>query len=348
MRKVGLISVVFLIFGLILTSSCSLINNSSPNQETQIALVIVATENSIKLQTQSAALTKQASDALAVPPTSIPVPTDPPSATDTPFPTRTTAPTRTLLPTKAAVPTDPPPPTPDLDAEFQAWLPSAQILLFEDIAPYIGYFGVKRIVKEALDGMDLNYKDTKELVGRYKTELLAESWDLIIQSGESRSGATGEFFDYLDDQLDSGASVIVEMWQLDSLHNGRVSQLLSRCGLVYQSNWISALTDDRTLHWVTEHPILHEPNDSISLTRYKNFWYGDVGDFMELDSGNGDSFILAGRDRNNDSGDGTLAVCNNGQFILQTYSSHDYIEAEAIKVWQNLIYAALKQRFLSK
>jgi hypothetical protein len=256
------------------------------------------------------------------------------------------APSRTPRPTNTVIPTEVPTATPDLEAEFEAWLPNARILLFEDIAPYIGYFGVKRNVKEALDGLNLNYKDTREFVGRYKTELLAEDWDLIIQSGESRSGATGEFFDYLDEELDSGTSVIVEMWQLDSLHNGRVSQLLSRCGLAYQDDWVSAISDDRTLYWVSESPILHEPNEDISLTRYKNFWYDDVGDFVELEPGS-NSIILAGRDKGNSSADGTLMVCNDGQFILQTYSSHDYIEGEVIKVWQNLIYAALKHRFLN-
>ena len=341
MKRISFILFAILLLGGLLSSSCSMLNGSSPNEETQIALVIMATENAIKLQTQSAALTQQAEQPKA---------TDPPEATattaptETPFPTRTPAPTRTPMPTNTDMPVQLPTATPDMDAEFQAWLSSAKILLFEDMAPY----GVKRIVKEALDGLDLNYTDTRELIGRYKSELLAESWDLVIQAGESRSGATGEFFDYLDDQLDNGTSVIVEMWQLDNLHAGKVSQLLGRCGISYQENWRSALTDDRTLYWVTEHAMLHEPNDGISLTRFKNFWYGDVGDFMEIDSGSSESFILAGRDKNSDRSNGTLAICNNGQFILQTHSSHDYIENEVIKVWQNLIYGALKQRFMTK
>jgi hypothetical protein len=88
-------TVILLIFVLVISSfainACSLLERrDSPGaQETQLALVIAATANVIRLETQSALLTDQAQEPAAPAATDTPEATEPPPATATPWPTRT-------------------------------------------------------------------------------------------------------------------------------------------------------------------------------------------------------------------------------------------------------------------
>jgi hypothetical protein len=99
-----------------------------------------------------------------------------------------------------------------MDQDFDTWMRSASILLYEDMA---GDFSVYRFIQLALDGMGLQYTDVRDALGHYKTQLLSggpdgQGWDLIISGKESRDAVQGEFYVYLNDALNAGSSVIIE------------------------------------------------------------------------------------------------------------------------------------------
>jgi hypothetical protein len=295
---------------------------------TQVALSVQATV----LAQQAAELTAVANQA-QTDPTSLPTaePTPTPQPTDPPPPPPTDEP----LPTEI-----PPTPAPD----FEEWMESAEILLFEDVA---GDY-MERYIRQALDSMGLPYVDVKDAVGTFKAQLLSGTdWDLIITGVEARSGVKGEFFDYLNDSINNGSSVILELWNLDDIAGGKISSLLTRCGIKFQSDWWDPPSESRSIWWlVPDHPIFHEPNEGMSLAHYSIYWTGDAGDFIKTTSG-GDATLLAGNLAWEKSSHGTLATCIDGQLIIQTHSTHDYHKEDIIPLWQNYIYNALKTRFES-
>ncbi len=308
-------------------------------QSKQIAQKIVEDTNAtqIALGVQGTVIAQQAAELTAVAqegqsqPTDLqtPAPTLPPPPTNTPPP----PPTETDLPTDI-----PPTPTPD----FEAWMDSANILLFEDVTAIY----LERYIRQALDTMGLPYVDVKDGVGDFKAQLLSGTdWDLIITGVEARSGVRGEFFDYLNDAINNGSSVILEIWTLDDIAGGKISPLLTRCGVKFQADWWDPPSESRSIWWlVPDHPIFHEPNDGMSLAHYSIQWVDDVGDFIKTVPA-GDATLLAGNLAWEKSSHGTLATCIDGRFIIQTHSSHDYHKEDVIPLWQNYIYYALKNRF---
>lgn len=288
---------------------------------TQIALSVQATLVAQQIRQLTAAVENVVTD-LPEPQTATPT-SLPPTATDT------------LEPTEV-----PSTPTPD----FKDRIKSAEILLFEDVA---GAY-LERYVKQALDSLGLKYVDVKDAIGDFKAQLLSGTdWDLIITAVEARSGVRGEFFDYLNDALNNGSSVILEIWTLDEIAGGKISPLLARCGVRFQADWWDPPSDSRSIWWLEpEHPIFHEPNEGMSLAHYSIQWFGDAGDFIRLAPG-GDATLLAGNLAWEKSSHGTLASCIDGRFILQTHSTHDYHKEDVIPLWQNYIYYALKNRFSS-
>ena len=312
-------------------------------QGTQIAQKVAEEENAtqIALSVQGTLIAQQAAELTAVAETKSSAETQPVQVTPaTLSPTYT--PTPEPVETLELIPVLPTPtPTPD----FDAWLSSARILLFEDVA---GAY-LERYIKTSLDIMGLTYIDVKDAVGDFKAQLLSGTdWDLIITGVEARSGVRGEFFDYLNDALNQGSSVILEIWNLDEIAGGRISSLLIRCGVEFQADWFDPPNESRSIWWLNpEHPIFHEPNEGMSLAHYNLEWFGDAGDFIRLASG-GDAALLAGNLAWEKSSHGTLATCIDGRFIIQTHSSHDYHKEDVIPLWQNYIYFALKNRFESK
>ncbi len=256
-------------------------------------------------------------------------------------------PSITPNPTETPLPTDEPQPTetsesvmPNLDDEIQ----NAKILLFEDITKIY----LRRYVKEALDGMGLsnNYTDVKDAVGNFKTELLSGTqWDLVIAAVEARSGVQGEFFTYLNDQLNDGTGVIIEHWNLDDLSRGQASTILTRCGVKISRDWWDPPNTARSI-WLLQgqNPIFHQPNEGISLSNYSIYWYGDAGDLMRKLSGS-DAILLAGTYAKEKNDYGTLVSCVDGRLIIQTFSSHDYHSDDMVRLWQNYIYNTLKAHF---
>ncbi len=283
-------------------------------------------------QASAPPVTEAVVEPATIPPTSTTAPTDTPLPSPTPIP-----PTETPLPstsTATAIPPTETQPAPTVD--IKAAIQSANIILFEDMAysPYI---------KEALDQGGYTYTNVADRLGTFQKELLSDTkWDLIIAAAEGRGGVAGEFFDYIAKQLDNGASVIMEIWILDYVAEGRIQPILEKCGIEFQGNW--ANPSNRGVYWVDDTlPIANEPN-KVSLTRFTNYWDGDVGDLVSL-APNSSAQILASADEPNSSHNGLLTVCYDGRLLLQTFSTHDHPEATMVQAWQNYVYYMLSNRF---
>jgi hypothetical protein len=310
-------------------------DDQTESEEDSAQLTQVAHETQVAKDVQ-ATLDAQKSTELAIP-TDTMVPTDTPEPT--PSPTETNVPEVTQ--TEVPPPTDTPipvTPTPD----FDAWMTTAKILIYEDVS---GIY-LPRYVKEALDSMGLSYVDVKDALGNFKGQILSGTdWDLIISAQESRSGVKGEFFDYLNEQLTQGTSVIVEMWDLDDIAGGRISTILTRCGIKLHRDWWDPASNERSIWWlVPEHPMFHQPNEGISLAHYSLYWFGDAGDLLKIIPGS-EAVLLAGTEAQVKDSYATVATCLDGRFILQTHSSHDYRREDMVRLWQNYIYNTLMSRF---
>jgi hypothetical protein len=253
---------------------------------------------------------------------------------------------------QAPTPTDTLEPTQSID--FESWMQSANILLFEDMVNHL--LDTNRYVQGALDEMGLSYKDDGSAKGWLKTDLVGgapdgEPWDLVIIAAESKTGVQGEFFEYVLDALDRGSSVIMEVWYLDQTYNGSAGALLDRCGIEFENNWRKVPPLAMVMFPVdSSHPILFEPNN-LSFTDVYSYWWDpdgeivyDIGDQVKLAPGS-DARILVATNANYKDSHGTLTVCVDGRLILQTFSSHQLTYNASSLIWQNYIYNALKVRF---
>lgn len=248
-------------------------------------------------------------------------------------------------------PEAPPPtaePVSDLP-DFETWMrSSASILLYEDMA---GDFSVYRFIQRALDGMGLGYVDVRDALGNYKTQILSagpggQGWDLIISGKELRTSVQGEFYVYLNDALNLGSSVIIEEWDMDSIASGKISTILSRCGVEFQRDWINETLNEQLLYPINgTHPVHHTPNEGISLTNPSGYWnWTDLGDLMHLAPGSRANLIWGAR-TNQNSSYATAVVCLDGQLTIQSFSSHSYGEDRVERMWQNYVYNALLTRY---
>jgi hypothetical protein len=253
--------------------------------------------------------------------------------------------------------------------DFETFKDEAKILLFEDM---VNHPGVKRYVKEALDNSGLDYKDDGSAKGWLKSDVLSGEWDLIIVSLENLNiTPTGEYFTYLSQALDRGSSVILEIWFLDWVSEGKVNNLLSKCGIEYEKDyakrfdwWTWGQWDvNQYIVWPLPdkgtHPILNEPNTGFRWTNVTswmdNYWsafFGanvtriDFGDFIRLSGKKPDAELLLGTLATEKNTHGVLAVGCNGRFIIQTFHTHNYAQAESIPLWENYIHNALKAKWL--
>lgn len=290
-------------------------------QATQMALNVQATVNAQQAtQAAQATATPQPTDTQSAPPTESP---------QAPAPTQQ--------------PSGP-------DEDFETWMRSASILLFEDMA---GDFNVPRLINQALDRMSLSYVDVADAMGDYRAQILSngpngQGWDLIISGKERKDNISGEFYVYLNDALNMGTAMIIEEWDIDGIASGKISSILSRCGVEYQRDWINEPLDRQLLYPINgDHPIHHQPNEGISLTNPTNYWTWDeydLGDMLQLGPG-GDAIPLWGARTISETSYLTAATCMDGRLILQTYSTHSYGDNRVIMMWQNYIYNALKARY---
>jgi len=343
-----------LLLGLILSltiflSACRMPGSDASLEETTMALAIEVTLNALEQESENVNEV-QASDpdlqltevAAAVQATlDASQPTAIPTATDFPEP----------LPTATTQPTTPPLPEPTKSGpgeDFESWTETASILLYEDIA---GVYTTTRFVKEALDGMGLDYVDVKDAVGTYKEQLLSggpggQGWDLIISAKEARGLVKGEMYTYLNDALNDGSSVIIEEYELDDIVRGKIAPILSRCGVEFQDDWFGDPLDHQLLWQVDGSlPIHHVPNEGVALTNPTGYWpKSELGDFLRLVPGSDAEALWAARVNVKDTYL-TAVSCLDNRLILQTYSTHSYAKNQVVRMWENYIYHALQARY---
>jgi hypothetical protein len=239
--------------------------------------------------------------------------------------------------------------------DFDSWSRNASILLYEDMAgaEATGTYPSFRYVKKALDGMGVDYTDTGSAMGRFKQQITGggpggKGWDVVIMAAERKSGVSGEFFDYIDDALNRGSAVVIEVWYLDKISGGKVSGLLGRCGLKVQDNFVARNANEEAMYMVNaSHPLLHEPNDGLSFSNVTSYWpyfITDLGDLMTI-TDRGDNEILVGTRGNEKKAYGTVMSCLGGQVIMQTFSSHQIAYDDMGLIWQNYVHHALNYRY---
>jgi hypothetical protein len=241
-------------------------------------------------------------------------------------------------------PTQPPAPTPvppTATQSFDELLKSAKILVYENTDERnIGLW-----VRDALEGMGLKYTHTGSYSGHFMEYLNSGTdWDLIIVDAEDKDKITGEFWDVINTRITRDkAALIAEIWYLNTEANGPISKILSGCGIRYQKDYQLA---DSIYWWVSDHPVFNEPNTVLPLLHYNRFWANQTGDQIRL-GGGGDAVLLAGLAAKPSSQEAVLATCYGGRVIIQTFSDHDYDQADIIPLWQNYIYNTLKNHFLA-
>ncbi len=275
-----------------------------------------------------------------------------------------------LLATNAALPTEAPPiiteqppitvpppleteapPTPFIQPgqtmDLDALRKGAKILLFEDMSG--NRYKLERYVKRALDEAGYVYTDVGSAQGWLKKELVSPAeYDLLIISSEITGKISGEYFDYIDQRLQNGASVIMEMWDIDSLSLGKIKKILDQCGVEVEADWYNPGLRD-LWYLIRDHPILNEPNEMGTL-RPNRVWTGDVGDLMQIKYYNnkavGDAALVIGIDANKPNSRAVLTTCMGGRLVLQTFDTHEYSREDMLKLWQNYVYYALTNHFV--
>ena len=254
-----------------------------------------------------------------------------------PLPQPTSVPAQpTAEATLAPPPTEiPPTPTQDVEARIR----SAKVLVYENTDER----GIGMWIQSALDGMGLDYTQTGSYSGHFMENLNSGiPWDLIIVGAEDKDIISGEFWDVINQRLARDkVALIAEVWYLDREANGPINNILSGCGVSYQSNWDLA---DSIYWWDPTSPVFNEPNVILPLLHYNRYWSSQAGDKIQLGSG-GDATLLAGLNSKKSTSGAVLATCYGGRVIIQTFSDHDYKQADIVPLWQNYIHYTLKNHF---
>ncbi|MEW5869763.1 MAG: hypothetical protein AB1894_10850 [Chloroflexota bacterium] len=349
-RLVSTSSLALLVL-IVLLSGCSLPAVGGSLNETQVALGIQQTLLAQTATAQSATLSAPTSPPPDVsPPTDIPdLPTPDLAATQVAISVQETMAAGSVPPATPGGPVETPLP-PTTGDDFETWMRSANIVLYEDIVNEPQY---TPYVQRTLKAMSLQFKDDGSAKGWFKSDLLSgapngQPWDLVILAIEARSEVSGEYFEYLNDVLNQGSSVIVEAWHLDEISQGTVSTILARCGVQVYPYFPKTGTLNDVVMWPLgiPHPVLSQPNSGMSFTYALDTWLFsfDLGSLMAL-TGSGDAQLLLGTNATEKYQDGTLAVCLGGQLTLQTFSSHSFPYDRMFPLWQNYIYNALQVRY---
>jgi hypothetical protein len=228
-----------------------------------------------------------------------------------------------------------PSPTSDVEARIK----SAKILVYENTDER----GWGMWVQDALDGMGLTATNTGSYSGHFMEYLNSGiKYDLVIVDAEDKDKISGEFWDVINTRLGRDkAALIAEVWYLDREAYGPINKILGPCGVRYRKD---LPLDDSIYWWVPEHPVFNEPNVVLPLIHYNRMWANQAGDKIML-GGSGDATMLAGLSARTDPGEGVLATCFQGRVIIQTFSDHDYRQADIIPLWQNYIHYTLKNHF---
>lgn len=259
--------------------------------------------------------------------------------TFTPYPTYTTAPQATAAP-----------PQPTAAPDFDEWKRTANILVYEDMK---GNFSFLPRVDQALDALGYsgaNVVRVGDAQGNFMRELnTGRGWDLIIVAGESRTAPTGEFWDVIGELvIQDDVALIAETWDLDSYYIGKISPLMSRCGITLHRDWERDPNAfdiyNYSIYWLdSTHPIFTEPNIVQPFLVSDLVWWWDAGDLIKIKGG--DAELLAGTQKKEYSLYGLITTCMEGRVVWQTFSTHDYPYDDTIALWQNYIEYALRARF---
>jgi hypothetical protein len=222
--------------------------------------------------------------------------------------------------------------------DIQSQIKNAKILVYEDA----GTVYLAEWVKATLDLMGLKYVHVGDRVGDFMSQLNSGTrWDLIIVAAESRKGVQGEFWDVITPKVTADKSaLIVEMWYLSQIANGRIESLMSKCGIKFRSTR-SYVDSIYTLD--SSSPIFSTPNSGFSLTNYIGYWKDKGGDYVRVTGG--DAVLLAGGHATEKSDYGLLTSCIEGRVIVQTFSSHDYHREQMQMLWENYIINTLTNHF---
>jgi hypothetical protein len=231
----------------------------------------------------------------------------------------------------------------DLDALRKG----AKILLFEDMSGHPSK--VARYIKPALEDAGYIFTDVGSAQGWLKEQLVQnKEWDLLIISAEASGRISGEYFDLIREFLESGAGVIMEMWDIDSLSQGKIKPILDQCGVELDKDWGHPGRRD-LWYLIPDHPILNEPNEMGRL-RPAPFWADDTGDLMKIkyysNKAVGDAALVIGIDEKFKDSRAVLTTCLGGRLVLQTFGTHDYHREDMQKLWQNYVFYALTNHFI--
>ena len=222
---------------------------------------------------------------------------------------------------------------------MEARIKSAKVLVYENTDER----GIGMWIQDALEGMGLEYTQTGSYSGHFMEYLNSGvKYDLIIVGAEDKDKISGEFWDVISTRLTRDkAALIAEVWYLDREANGPINKILGPCGVRFRIDWPLA---ESIYWWEPTHPVFNEPNVVLPLLHYNRFWANQTGDKLNM-GGGGDAVMLAGLSSSPSSGEGVLATCFDGRVIIQTFSDHDYRQAEIIPLWQNYIHYTLKNHF---
>lgn len=291
--------------------------------QTQVALAVQQTSLALQQETLAAGGT---------------VPTlQLPAATYTPYPTYTAAPPNAEI----AVPSTP--------VDMKGLIKASNILIYEDI---VGYPSLMPIVNSTINSMNFSggkVVNAGDGLGTFKEYAnSATDWDLMIVASEVRSEFSGEMFEMMYDHIENGGAVIIEVWHLDKIANGKIAPILSKCGVSLFRNWTRDNEYDPydySIYWLDKsHPLLSTPNIVQAPSYPYPEWFGDAGDLLKLSSG-GDAVLVGGIQPSRKSDYGVLAVCMGGRMVIQTFSSHDYEWNIVQPLWENYITYTLTNHY---
>lgn len=266
-----------------------------------------------------------------------------------------------VVPTSIIQPAETPPPEPAeteallSESELAERMKTASILLYEDM---VARNNTSRYVKDTLNRMGLTFKDDGNALGWLLNDLEAGApnggpWDLIILAMEDKARPQGELLPLALEALMTGpTSVILETWFLNDTGGGTGKELLSACGVEYQSDRRGIAPGIMIMYkLIPDHPLLNYPNSDISLTDTMGYWWDptgrevyDTGDTLRLTPGSSAQLVV-GAKGDQPTSQGTVVVCMDGRLILQTFSSHTFTYNTGRLLWENYITNALRARF---
>ena len=268
----------------------------------------------------------------------------PSQPTYTPYPTYTAAPANTAVvvpPTAFTLDTAP--------LDIKELIKTSNILIYEDMA---GYPDLLPIVERTVSSMNFSggkIMNTADRLGDFKSQANSSTkWDLMIVAAESRIAFSGEMFEVMYDHINNGGAVIIEVWYLDEVANGKIAPILSKCGVKFFRDWERNYQYDPfsySIYWLDKsHPLLSSPNTVLPPSYPYPEWFTDAGDLLELGSG-GDAVLVGGVHQDRKSDYGVLASCLDGRMVIQTCSSHDYKWDIVQPLWENYIIYTLTRHY---